>query len=155
MHNVSHQINILLDDSVIEPSSQVKFLGLIMDENLNFQAHINSVCSKASSGLFALWRLSCYCNTDLLLTAYYGLVYPFLSYSVVIWGADSLRVKPIFVLQKKIIRLIFGLANTESCRNAFRDNSILTFPSIYLLETLCYIKRNYSSFWSLFLLSCL
>ncbi|KAJ8909787.1 hypothetical protein NQ315_011197 [Exocentrus adspersus] len=56
--------------------------------------------------------------------------YSHLSYNIVIWGRAA-SVNRVFILQKRIIRLIFGIPPRQSCRDCFIRNKILTLPSIY------------------------
>ena len=126
----------------IYSSSETKFLGLIIDRNLTFTNHKDWVCKKLSSGIFVLRQLSKFLSSDVLLTAYYGLVYPFLSYAVPIWGYQSTSSQFIFRLQKKAIRAVFGKPSRASCKPLFADNGILTFPSIYILSTVLFVHKH-------------
>lgn len=83
---------------------------------------------------------------EVLLSAYYGLIYPYLTYAVPVWGCETQRTLFLFRLQKKAIRIVFSLQKRESCKDTFRSFRILTFPSIYILETLSFTKNNMSSF---------
>lgn len=140
--NDSIEPAILLGDQFLETTSHVKFLGLLLDRNLNFHKHIDSVCKKMSGGIFLLRRMSPIVDRSVLLTAYYGVIYPFMAYAVPIWGGDSSKTLFLFKMQKRAIRVIFGLYKQQSCRETFINSHILTFPSIYILETLSFIKRN-------------
>jgi hypothetical protein len=64
-----------------------------------------------------------------------------MKYGIVFWGTgcDSIKV---FRMQKTVIRLIAGVQKYESCRHIFKDFKILTTPSLYILEVLCFINKN-------------
>ncbi len=119
---------------------------MFLSSHLNFSTHIDFVGRKISSGIFVLRRLSKFSNVDLLMTAYYGLIHPFMVYAVCIWGAESTRSNYIFRLQRRAIRVIFKLPRSSNCELSFSNNRILTFPCIYMLETLIIIKRNFQNF---------
>jgi hypothetical protein len=40
-----------------------------------------------------------------------------------------------------VIRLITGLKRSESCRQTFKENRILTVTSLYVFEVVCFIKK--------------
>lgn len=141
-------LNILLGDSIVYSSQEVKFLGLTLDANLNYHKHIESVTKKVSTGVFILRTLKKFVSSEVLLSAYYGTIFPYLSYAVPVWGSESQRTLLLFRLQKKAIRVIFSLPRGHSCREIFRTNNILTFPSIYILETLLFVRKNISVFSS-------
>ena len=51
--------------------------------------------------------LTHYVDLNILVKLYYALIYPFLIYGILIWGNTyETTLKPIFVLQKKAVRII-------------------------------------------------
>lgn len=140
--NESDSLAFLLDEFEINFSSEVCYLGITLDHKLNFTGHVNKTSSKLNSGIFLLRRLSCFGNTEILLAAYYGYIYPFLSYGIPIWGLECSRTKRLFSLQKKAVRIVFHLNRSQSCRSVFRDNNLLTFPCIFILESVKFFKKN-------------
>ena len=51
---------------VIQNSSFVKLLGIIIDNKLNFNEHVTKMCKKASKKLHALSRIANYMTSDKL-----------------------------------------------------------------------------------------
>uniref|UniRef100_A0A1B6L0L5 Reverse transcriptase domain-containing protein n=1 Tax=Graphocephala atropunctata TaxID=36148 RepID=A0A1B6L0L5_9HEMI len=139
-------VNLLLDDVELVTSDEVKFLGLVLDKNLRFCAHVDSVCRRMSAGIFLLRQLSKFAGVDVLLTAYYGVLYPHMVYSVPIWGYECERTRFLFRLQKRAVRTVHGLTGQQSCKDYFRSSKLLTFPCIYILESLTFLKKNLSLF---------
>ena len=76
-----------------------------------------------------------------LLTLYYALVHCHLNYNIILWG-QAVTISRVFVLQKRIIRLIYGLKPLESCRPIFKGHRILTLTSIYILKCSMHAYRN-------------
>jgi hypothetical protein len=144
----SRSQSFLLDEAEISPCQEVTYLGLRIDERLRFSNHIDYVLKKLSSGIFLLRRLSRFSNIEVLLTSYYGCLYPFMSYCVPVWGSENNKSHSVFVMQKRALRVILGFNNTESCKTHFKSNNLLTFPSIYILESLIFLKRNSHLFTS-------
>ena len=110
--------------------SHYKFLGMIVNEHLNWNECIDSVCSKLNKQYYALLNLKTTLHEEGLLTAYYALVYSAISYNIVVsdLAVESNR---IFLAQKRIIRRVSNLGYRESCRQTFEEKKILTFTSIY------------------------
>jgi hypothetical protein len=48
----------------------------------------------------------------------------------------------IFALQKRALRYTAGLKHLDSCRNSFRNLNILTVYSLYIQETILYVKKS-------------
>lgn len=51
-----------------------------------------------------------------------------------------------FKLQKYSLRIIFSKRKRESCKEIFKSNNLLTFPSSYIYETLQFVKNNLTYF---------
>lgn len=126
-------------------SDQVKFLGSFLDSRLTWRPQIDLVCTKLNRSYFALLKLRQNVETSILLSTYYALVYPILLYNIILWGRAA-EVNRIFLIQKRIIRLIFGLKHLETCRPAFKNNSILTLPSIFILKCATFVHNNKNLF---------
>jgi len=134
---------ILMADSALEEVSSSKFLGMHLDRGLTWNEHIDYICAKICSGIFVLRSLAKYCPSQVLITAYYGLIYPHLSYGVVLWGAcANILFQRVFKLQKKAIRIIANIKFRESCRQAFKSLQVLTLPCLYILETTSYCMNK-------------
>ena len=52
----------IFENAALENSKEVTILGVTIDNKLNFQSHIKTLCKKASQKLWALSRLSNYLN---------------------------------------------------------------------------------------------
>jgi hypothetical protein len=66
-----------------------------------------------------------------------------LSYGIVVWGHSAkANTTKIFVLQKRAVRYTAGLKHLDSCRNSFRNLNILTVYSLYIQETIMYVKKK-------------
>ena len=101
-----------MNRKALAQKDHVKYLGVMIDEHLSWNHHINHVTTKISRGIGILAKLRSFMKTDLLKTIYYCLVYSHLSYGVNVWGSacDSELVK-IQVLLKKAARIMTGTIN--------------------------------------------
>uniref|UniRef100_A0A1B6IJT2 Reverse transcriptase domain-containing protein n=1 Tax=Homalodisca liturata TaxID=320908 RepID=A0A1B6IJT2_9HEMI len=68
--------SVVLNDMVIDEILSIKFLGIHIDKGLSWEKHVDVVCARMSSGIYALRKLAEFCGIHLLKVAYYGLVYP-------------------------------------------------------------------------------
>ena len=67
-----HNINILN----IERQTSIKYLGIYLDEHLNWKTHIAHVQGKLTKNLGILNQLRNYLNLKMLRQLYYTLIYP-------------------------------------------------------------------------------
>ena len=54
----------LIGKDVVEVSSSVKLLGIHIDDQLNFNLHISSICKSASKQLNAFVRSKCFLGSE-------------------------------------------------------------------------------------------
>lgn len=59
----------------------VPFLGLLLDEHFSYHSLIENVSNKVFVGIFIL-RTLLVMSCEILLSSYYGIVFPYLSYAV-------------------------------------------------------------------------
>ena len=69
-----------LQGNIIESSECRKLLGVTIDEQLNFNTHINEICKKKSQKVGVMLRLKKLIPTDAKLTLYKSAISPFLTY---------------------------------------------------------------------------
>ncbi len=106
-NNVAPGIDLFISDQKIERVNYTKFLGIYIDEKLKWDKHINKVRNHIASSLFILNKIKNFVPTKLLLTLYYSLIYPYLTYGITLWGAACKTViNKLYVIQKKAIRTI-------------------------------------------------
>lgn len=120
--------------------SDTNFLGITLDEHINWSKHIEQLCCKLRQSCFAITILKNNLDQSSLINIYYALFYSKVSYNIIVWGQCS-DIKRVFVLQKRIIRTIFNMKPLDSCRATFKKNKILTLVCIYLYKILCYIHN--------------
>ena len=141
----NQQISLRINNNIIKQVSSVRFLGLIIDEGLTWKEHIDSVSKNIikSSGLIA--KLRHYANKNSLKLIYYALVYPYLTYGNLVWGNTyPTRLKKLFNIQKKIVRLICFKLYTDHSEPLFFNLKILNVYKIndYLCSLFMY-RYNY------------
>lgn len=137
---VDYTINLSINNSVEKKS--YKYLGVIIDSNVNWKEHVNELCKKISRGIGILLKLRNFVKIDILIKIYYSIIYPFLIYGIIIWGNTyKTNVKPLTVLQKKAIRIItFSPFRTHSSPH-FKELNLLKFPDIVQFCTVLFMHQ--------------
>lgn len=129
----------------LNPTNDTMFLGVNIDSELNWKEHIYYISSKLSSFNYALKILATTVNRAASLSAYYAYVQSRLKYGIIFWG-NSVEAERLFKIQKACIRSMFQLDYNATCKNTFKNEKILTVPSIYIYECACFVKLNYELF---------
>lgn len=132
---------IILNKTSIEYTQSTKFLGVIVDCHLNWKEHIDYLCERLSKICYALRSVSNHCSQSIVRQLYFGCFHSILKFGITHWG-QSVHAHRVFVIQKWAIRILAGLRRRDTCKNAFKQLNILTFPSVYIYEILCFTYRN-------------
>ena len=136
----NNQCSIYYGDSQLIREHECKFLGINLDENLRFDKHIKQVTSKASKLIGIVYRIRDFVPNSVLKTLYYSLFYPYVCYGSMVWGFtyDS-HLNPLFIIQKRIIRLINHQPPRSHTNELFIRNEILKLNEILEYRLLIYI----------------
>jgi hypothetical protein len=128
-------------DESINTTNECKFLGVTVDCKLQWTSHIEQLCSRLGSAVFAIKKIKDICDTKTAKTVYFSYFHSVMTYGVLVWGggADFSRA---FILQKRAIRSILGMQPRDTCRNAFKDLGIITLAGAYIQECVLFARRN-------------
>jgi hypothetical protein len=134
-HKLNKQIvfpGIILKDRQITYVSETKSLGAWLDNNLNWDFHVEKLVIKLSKLWFAVKTIKSYVSKYILKTMYFVYMHSCLKYGILFWG-NVRNLKKVFKLQKKrTIRLIANISCTTTCKPYFKKLKMLTLPCIYI-----------------------
>lgn len=117
---------ITIDDHRITRVHSTRFLGVIVDDCLNWRLHVQHVLRKISKFNPIFRHIRSLVSQDVLKLLYNSLVYPHLTYCNSVWGACvRATLHPLMIVQKKIVRTI--------CFSNFREHSAPLFKSLQFL----------------------
>ena len=120
-------LNICIRSSEINRVSQTSFLGVLIDDKLSFNVHVQHVKTKLSRALGIMFKLSNTVPDYILMTLYYSIFYPHLIYSITVWGnSNKNNINVIKSLQRKAFKILFH--NDLALVNF---SSLMTFDNIY------------------------
>lgn len=139
--NVTRDLSFTLQNYILSPSKSYKILGLIIDNKLYWDDHVNALKIKLSKANFAISRVKRICQMHVLLKVYFGYFHSLLNYGILFWGVST-TAQDVFKLQKKVVRTMLGLRKTDSCRNVFKELKIMTVTNLFIYKALLYIYKN-------------
>lgn len=125
----------------------VKFLGVQIDAVLNWKKELEVVTNTMSSACYALRSLRDELTIAHLRIVYFALIESRLRYSIKFWGNSyQYNINAAFVMQKRALRTMLRIKQTESCRDHFKKLHILTVPCLYILVLLSHFIKNIHKF---------
>ena len=122
----------------ILPCSSVKYLGIYIDENLNWNTHLAELKPKLSRAVGMLSKLRHFVDKDTLRMVYYGIFSSILSYGAQIWGQHNSVSKKLQVLQNKALRIMHFEPPRTSASPLLKISNILKFNDIVNLQNFLY-----------------
>jgi hypothetical protein len=78
---------------------------------------------------------------DTFKVIYFAHIHSIINYGITFWGSSSYANK-VFILQKKIIRIITNTRPRDSCREVFKNMEIMTLHSQYIYSLILYTVNN-------------
>ena len=114
-----------INGSTIPQVNLTKFLGVYIDEHLNWSMHLNKLATKIAQNIGIPYKLKHFLPSYILKMIYCSLVLPHLQYCTLIW-ANTYTTK-----LNKIINNSDYLAHSEPL---FKQNNLLKIEDIYKLQ---------------------
>ena len=118
---------LVIKNQIIEQVNNFNFLGIILDSNLNWKAHTESIGKKISKTIGIMNRLKHYLPMYTLKTIYNSLINSRLNYGILCWG---LKQNGLVQLQKKAVRVIVNANYNAHADPIFKRLNILKVDDI-------------------------
>ena len=104
------QFSLLYDDTCIGNDKSLKYLGVELDQELNFLPHLTKIENKLSQNVGIITKLKHYLPNSALLMLCYSIVYSHILYGIILWGSTyASHLKKLQLLQNKAVRAICSL----------------------------------------------
>ena len=156
---ITTQISLLIHNFPIKQEYCIKYLGILIDSNLNWKSHIGYVAKKIKRGVGVLSKLRYFTNIHILKKLYYALIQPFLVYGIIVWGNTyETTLDPLLILQKRALRIktfsksdehsspIFKTLKIRKISDLVSQNIAIFVGSHVVATPLCYRKISVCGF---------
>jgi hypothetical protein len=133
------------DCPTLDQVSHMKYLGIIIDQNLNWKPHIQYIIPKLRFATVMLKKLSRVASARLLRIVYFAFFQSRLQYCYVAYGAAfNAALEPLNLLQKRCIRIVAKSGFREHTRPLFLQSRILDVTRLYWYRSVClFLRRPY------------
>ena len=138
------QTNDFLNNIFIPQCISIKYLGLTIDMNLNFNFHISNIAYKISRMVGIIFKIRHYLPETALLKIYYNQIHSHLLYGLIIWGSTfPTYLKTLITLQNKAVKFICAAKFCDSSSPYYKRLKILKLKDVYKLEVGKFIHSNF------------
>lgn len=129
---------------IIEQTKSIKYLGIIVDENLNFKLHIEQINKKLKYILSKFYFIKKIIPKSLKKTLYFAMVQSLLSYGIAIWGGVyRTNLLCLITKQKAFVRCIEGCGYRDHTEPLFTSLKILNLNELYCVNISKLIHQNH------------
>ena len=138
---LSHPLHLRIDNQNVHVTKTSKFLGVYIDDKLNWKTHISYVAGKVARGIGVLGKARKYFNNDCMINLYNAFIYPYLMYCNQIWGSTyKTNLSNLQALQNKAVRIVTGSPPRSNNENMYRCGEIMKLNHIntYLVGRFMY-----------------
>ena len=137
-HNYQHDVNhfipeISINGQLVERVTEFNFLGLTIDEHLNWKSHIQKVSNKVSRLIGVLNRLKKFVPQTVLGILYNALILPHFQFSILARGFNPGRLNK---LQKMAIRVITNSKYNAHVELLLKMLNLLRLTDIFKINLL-------------------
>ena len=145
-------ISLNIDNNTITEISETKFLGVMVDNQLSWNAHIKHISNKISKSVAILRVLRDIFPKYILKSLYQTLTYPYFNYCNLIWGtAYDANLNPLVLMQKKCICIVNRAGYLDHTDPLFKSSRLLKLEQIHILSCTkfiynCFKSKTYQNF---------
>ena len=135
--------SVFIGDTPLGYRSSVKFLGVVLDNKLNFSEHLKFISNKLSKSVGILSNIKTLVPNEILQNLYYNLIFPYLNYCTIVWGGTyATHLHPVEIIQKKAIRIINRRPFRDHTNPLFLNSKILKVNDIFKFRVCEYFYAN-------------
>ena len=129
--NKPPDLEIHINNQPLKRNFSVKYLGLLIDEDLRWNSHIRAVENTVSRNIGLINRAKHILNSNHILMLYNALILPALNYCLQIWGSSyQSKFSKLITLQKKVIRIIDHAEYLAHTSPIFKKYNLLKFTDL-------------------------
>ena len=135
-------IHVQINGVEIKEMEKIKYLGVLIDSDMKFTSHINSITNIVSRNIGMIARTKQFLSKKQLLQLYNSLIFPYINYCCFIWGSNyESQIKKLIILQKRYMRITEGIFPPQSATPIFKKHNILKVKEIAHLQMLLIMHK--------------
>ena len=124
-------IKIEIDNEIISETKSSKFLGVHIDNKLNWKMHVGYVLGKIARGKGIFVKARKVFSNECMINLYHAFIYPYLIYCTYIWGNTcKTTLSKLQILQNKAIHIITGSTPRTNNETLYQHNCMLNLNKI-------------------------
>ena len=138
----SHLPTLRINNHDIERVNTMKFLGVLLDDNLSWNEHIKYLENKIAKNIGLMYRARPFLDKESLLALYYSYIHSYLNYTNLAWGSTYLtNLKKLCSQQKHATRTVHNKTKFEYTKELFKSASVMNLYKLNILNIVVFMHR--------------
>jgi len=127
----------------IKKVTEIKYLGVMLDQYLRWDVHANYISNKLRKTLYIFYTLRNILTKGLLKIIYGSLIESILRYGIIAWGsALQTHLLNLQITQNYILKVILGLDRLYPTVDLYCKYGFLNLKNLYTHTLLCWIHKS-------------
>ena len=134
--------NLFIDDTDIKREIVTKFLGVLIDENITWKYHIDTIYTKISKGIGILYKAIECLDTRNLKQLYYTFIHSYINYANIAWGSThKSKLELLCRRQNHAACLIYFKNRYAHAKPLLNDMKALNIYELNIFNILCFMYK--------------
>lgn len=123
--------------------TSVKYLGLLIDQNLKWNMHIDNLINKIRQLTYFFLTAKKILNINYLRITYFAMIQSLIQYGIVAWGGcNTTLIHKLSIAQKNIIKIILSKPKSFPSKELFKLLRVLEIENLYKKQAICFIYKT-------------
>ena len=124
----SDQLSLKVNGTNLDNVNVQKVLGVFVDNNLNWHAHIDYLCKQINNKISLLKHILYYLSDEMKVLFYNSYIIPVFDYCCTVWGKNNNRyVNKVHMLQKRTAKIILNKPMRSPSVGLYKELNWLSF----------------------------
>ncbi|KAG6463038.1 hypothetical protein O3G_MSEX013626 [Manduca sexta] len=121
----------------------IKYLGILIDENVRFKKHILSLVGRTRKIIYIMKTLRRLVNKDILLLVYTALCQSILYYGISVWGGSyKTNMMVLERAQRAVLKVMLSKPFRFSTDDLYNESKVLRVRQLYIWKTAVYMHKK-------------
>ena len=132
-----------MDNMIIKRTDQIKFLGVIIDENITWNNHINILENKISKNIGAMHRAKFLLDKQSLKHIYFAFVHSYITYANIAWASTcKTKLVKLYNKQKHASRIMYNKDKYTHAKPLMKSLNALNIFQINIYQILVLMFKS-------------
>ena len=131
-----------LSNFIISRETSIKFLGILLDENLTWKHHNKMIENKVSKSIGIMYKARLILNRRSLKFIYFSFIHSYINHANIAWGStNKSKLMHLYRQQKHASRIIFSKDKFTHAKPLLQSLNILNVYQINIHQTLIFMFK--------------